>query len=102
MRSISSRSVAPSSAAHWLPVWRHRTSSATRTSRRSSPTTTSCFGDPPTSASKAVYSLPPATSRASDELHILPEVFDPALDVVDFGGEQARGRVAGHGNAAEG
>jgi hypothetical protein len=25
---------------------------------------------------------------ATDELHIPPEVFDPALDEVDFGGEQ--------------
>jgi hypothetical protein len=25
---------------------------------------------------------------ATDELHIPPDVFDPALDEVDFGGEQ--------------
>jgi hypothetical protein len=25
---------------------------------------------------------------ASDELHIPPDLFDPALDEVDFGGEQ--------------
>ncbi|MFF4051675.1 hypothetical protein ACFYZ5_34050 [Streptomyces chartreusis] len=27
-------------------------------------------------------------AHATDELHILPDVFDPALDDVDSGGEQ--------------
>jgi hypothetical protein len=31
---------------------------------------------------------PPVRPYATDKLHIAPDVFDPALDEVDFGGEQ--------------